>query len=440
MDAFAKPKKITLRKFFAALGGLLILYIVLCIAWPSPEDVGKPDFFADQTYQFEALRVLNDVAVAGGDTGEAEQAISQIKAGDAQSWYRAWNAAGDRTKDLALRTNDPLSKGDALLRAHNYYRSAEFFLSPHDPLRPAVWKKNIDAFYSGLDTLHVAHERFEIPYGKHHLNAVYYPGPAGAEKRPLLVVVGGYDSTMEELYFHVGAAALRHGYSVLTYEGPGQGSIIREQGLVFESTWEKPNGAVLDTFLANHVKPTKIVLLGESLGGYLAPRAAAFDSRIDGIVAFDVWYDGYAAVTRHVPPFVFWLRDHGYNDTLKFLSGLHHNTGDSWAQENGMWVFGVRDPFAVLDAFHAYGLAPVAPKIKADVLLFAGEDDHFIPSDQIDQFKKSLINARSVKSISFDRLSGGSQHCQLGAPSLWQASLFDWLGATYPAVSAKGSS
>lgn len=380
--------------------------------------------------------MLNDVAAAGGDTGEAAQAVDEVKSGDAQGWYAAWQAAGDRTSALALRTNDPLSKGNALLRAHTYYRTAEFFLSPHDPQRPVIWRKNIDAFYRGLDVLGVVHERMSIPYGEHHLTAVYYPGPAGAEARPLLVVVGGYDSTMEELYLSIGAAALRHGYSVLTYEGPGQSSVIRAQGLTFEPDCEKPNGAVLDAFLANHAHPTKIVLLGESLGGYLAPRAAAFDPRIDGVVAFDVFYDGYAIATRNVPPFAFWLRRNGYNGVLRFLAGLGGDSGATWAQENGKWVFGVSDPFAVLDAFKAYRLAPVAPRIKADVLMFAGADDHFVPSDQLDQFRNSLANARSVTAILFDRLSGGSQHCQIGAPSLWRAALFDWLNAKYTAAAS----
>jgi alpha-beta hydrolase superfamily lysophospholipase len=423
-----------MRKFLTVFGGILLVGIVASVVWPRPADMGRPTFFADRTYNFEAVRVLNDVAAAGGDTGEALQAISQIRAGDAQGWYAAWNGAGDRTRDLAARTTDSLSKGDALLRAHTYYRAAEFFLSPHDSIRPQIWEKNVEAFYAGLDALGVAHERLVIPYGKNHLNAVYYPGAAGAETRPLLVVVGGYDSTMEELYLAFGSEALRRGYAVLTYEGPGQGSVIREQGLVFESAWEKSNGAVLDAFLARHARPAKIVLLGESLGGYLAPRAAAFDPRIDGVVAFDVFYDGYAVATRNVPPFVFWLRRHGYNGILKFLAGLGSDPGATWAQQNGMWVFGVSDPFGLLDAFKAYRLAPVAPLIKADVLIFAGADDHFVPADQMNQFLESLTRAHSVTAISFDRLSGGSQHCQIGAPSLWQAALFDWLDSKYPAA------
>lgn len=423
-----------MRKTLLGAVGVVLLLGAAWFLWLKPEDRGRPRFFADQAYNFEAIRVLNDIAIAGGDTGETLQAITGVKAGDAEGWYAAWSAAGDRTAALAAQTKDRIDRGNALLRAHTYYRSAEFFLAPQDSKRPALWQKNIDAFYRGLDTLGVAYERIAAPYGEHQLHAVYYPGPPGAEKRPLLVVVGGYDSTMEELYMGTAAAAHQHGYAVLTYEGPGQGSIIREQGLVFQPDWEKPNGAVLDTFLASHPAPAKIVLFGESLGGYLAPRAAAFDKRIDGVIAFDVFYDGGAIASSKVPHFAVWLNEHGYTGVLQALNGLIANPGVTWAQQNGEWVFGVSTPFAVLDAFKAYTLAPVAGQITADVLVFAGADDHFVPADQLDAFRGSLTHARSVTAQRFDRASGGSEHCQLGAPSLWQGVLFDWLDEKFPST------
>jgi alpha-beta hydrolase superfamily lysophospholipase len=413
-----------------------IILIFVAVIWHvidrPPPDLGNPRYFADQTYNFETSRVLSDIAIVGGDAGEVGQAVAGLKAGDAQGWYTRWMAAGDRAMALAHRTADPILKGDALLRAHNYYRSAEFFLAPNDAKRPVAWKKNIDAFYQGLDVLGVKYERIKVPYGKYHLNALYYPGPAGSDAKPLLVVVNGYDGTMEETYFNIVAAALQHGYSVLTYEGPGQGSVLREQGLTFTPQWEKPNGAVLDTFLASHPTSGKIVLIGESMGGYLAPRAAAFDPRISGVVAYDVFFDAGAIASRNVPPFVFWLRDHGYNSVLNLLAGQGaSDPGAQWAVQNGMWVFGVKGPFEVLDAFKAYTLAPVASRIKGDVLILSGTDDHFVPAGQADAFEKSLTGARSVNNVVFDRLSGGSEHCQIGATSLWHAALFDWLSIKF---------
>jgi alpha-beta hydrolase superfamily lysophospholipase len=416
-----------MRKALRLVALALLLIAAVLVLWPAPEDRGRSQLFADSAYSFEALRVLNDVAAAGGDSEDTLRTVANIKAGDADGWYRAWSATADRTRAWAERTQDPLAKGQALLRAHTYYRSAEFFLAPDDARRPEAFRQNTKAFYEGLDTLAVAHERIVVPYGSNHLNAVYYPGPKGSESRPLLMVVGGYDSTLEELYLSIGAAALQHGYSVLTYEGPGQGSVLRDQSLHMQADWEKPNGAVLDQFLSTHPRPVKIVLLGESLGGYLAPRAAAFEPRIDGVVAFDVWFDGYAIATRRVFPIAFWLRAHGYDRLLTYLAGRTRDPGARWAQQNGEWVFGVSDPFAVLDAFKAYRLGPVADRITQDVLLLAGADDHFVPFDQLDPERQSLTHARSVTVVTFDGDSGGALHCQVGAPSLWQATLFDWL-------------
>ena len=422
-----------MRRILTYLFVVLVLVVITWHFWPRSVDVGRPQYFADQTYNFETIRVLDDIAVAGADNNEAAQAIRGIRVGDAVGWYTAWKAAGDRATTLASHTQDPISRGNALLRAHTYYRSAEFFLAPSDARRPAVWKLNVDSFYNALEVLGVRHERISVPYGdRHHLNAVYFPGPAGSENRPLLVAITGYDGTMEELYASVVATALQHGYSVLIYEGPGQGSVLREQHLTFQPDWEKPNGAVLDAFLANHPKPGHIVAIGESMGGYMMPRAAAFDSRIDAVVAYDVFFDGYAVATRHVPPIAFWLHDHGYNKVLNFLAGLGKDPGSEWAQQNGEWALGASGPFELLEAFKAYRLAPVADRIKADVLILAGADDHFVPPDQLDLFHKSLTQAHSVTAIEFDRASGGSQHCQLGAPSLWHAALFDWLQAKFP--------
>jgi pimeloyl-ACP methyl ester carboxylesterase len=391
-------------------------------------------FFDDQTYHFQTLRALNDIPYGGADTSEILETIKHIKSGDADSWYSAWQRTGDRVAGFACRTKDPISRGRALLRAHNYYRTAEFFLAPRDPRRLVSWQKNIGTFYKGLDTLGVRYERISAPYGALHLNALYFPGPQGSEKLPLIVICGGFDSTLEELYFVLVAAGLERGYSVLAYEGPGQGSIIREQGVPFTHQWEKPTGAILDEYLRMHPLPVKIVLLGMSMGGYLAPRAAAFDERIDGVVAFDVFFDFEAISSRSVPPIAFWFGRHGLgfllNGVVKIKSAV--SPGLRWALQNSMWVMGTHGLLETAEAFRAYTLQDVAQRIKGDVLILAGEDDHFVPVEQVRQFERSLTQARSVTSVIYVRESGGAEHCQLGAVTLWHADFFNWLTQKFP--------
>jgi hypothetical protein len=74
-------------------------------------------FFADQTYHFETLRTVGYAVSGGDDIGEVLETVKQITEGDAQSWFAAWAAASERVHDLAERTRDPVSKGDAYLRA-----------------------------------------------------------------------------------------------------------------------------------------------------------------------------------------------------------------------------------------------------------------------------------------------------------------------------------
>ena len=395
---------------------------------------GRFRFFTDQAYHFQTLRALSDIPYGGADTSEVMQTIAHIRAGDADSWFKAWERTGDRVSELAHRTQDPISRGRAHLRAHNYYRTAEFFLAPRDPRRPVSCKKNIEAFHNGLNALRIKSERIRVPHGQHHLKALYFAGPEGSQKRPLIVICGGFDSTLEELYFALVAAGLERGYSVLAYEGPGQGSILREQEVPFTHEWEKPSAAVLDYFLQEHHRPEKIVLVGMSMGGYLAPRAAAFDDRFDGVVAYDVYYDFETISLRSMPPIALWLDRHGLGFIMDAIAKTQFmlSPGQKWALQYGMWAMGTRDLRATLEAYRAYTLEGVAQRITCDVLILAGADDHFVPVEQVQQFASSLTQARSVTSMIYDRESGGAEHCQMGAATLWHATFFDWLLLKFP--------
>ncbi len=234
---------------------------------------------------------------------------------------------------------------------------------------------------------------------------------------------------VEELYFFLAASACSRGYSVLTFDGPGQGAPLREQGLQFTPEWEKPTSAVLDAFLASHPRPEKIVLIGLSMGGYLAPRAAAFESRIDGVVSYDIGYDIQAAFKAGVPSILMRLRGMGLGKLVDHLAAFaaQFNPNLKWALSNSHWTLGSSGLLEMLDAVGPYTLAGVADRIRQDVLILAGAEDQFIPLDQVEKYRRALVNARSITTKVYDRASGGHEHSQLGAPTLWQADFFDWI-------------
>ena len=426
--------------WFAVAGALVIG--VIAYAFLRRRDVGQGQFFADQTYHFQTLRVLNDVPSDGADTAEVLETIKRVRSGDPQGWFRAWSDTGDRVARSAGATTDGIAKGRALLRAHNYYRTAEFFLPSDDAKRLVSAAKNIRSFYAGLDALGVTYQQIQVPYDDgHHLEAVYYPAAEGAPRRPLIVLGGGFDSTLEELYFVLVKDAHEHGYAVLTYDGPGQGSALRDQGLTFTHEWERPTAAVIDTFLASHSRPDKMVLVGMSLGGYLASRAAAFDERFDGVVTYDVFFDWGAIARRYVPAGVFWLRDHGFGAVVDMVVQVKAALSPSfaWAINNSMWTLGIKHPLDAVTEEQKYTLSGVAQRIKGDVLILAGAEDHFVPIEQVAQFEKALTAARSVTTKIYDRASGGAEHCQLGAQTLWHADFFDWMSVKFGDVGSRAS-
>lgn len=376
-------------------------------------------FFTTQTFHFETLRNAGYIVSNCADLGEVLETVKVIAEGDTQSWYTAWKATAERVLALAERTQDSLSKGGAYMRASTYQRMAEFLLPPDDPKRPGSFEKTGSYFFKGLDTLGVRYERITVPYGAGSLRALYFPGPRGAETKPLIMFAGGFDSILEEYYPNFAEAALKRGYSVLTYEGPGQSEALRKYGLKYTAEWEKPVTAVLDEFLHTHAKPSKIVLIGMSMGGYFAPRAAAFEERIDGVVAYDTCYDFGEVASRVV-------------SAAKNPEVLK-NIDVSWGYRNALWTMGTKDVDETIKASAAYTLAPVADRIRQDVLILAGTEDHFIPFHQTADFEKALVNARSVTTRIFERPSGGAGHCQMGNLTLFHAAVFDWLLEKFPA-------
>jgi pimeloyl-ACP methyl ester carboxylesterase len=373
------------------------------------QGMGHGRFFGTQNFHFQTLRALMEAPSGSADINEVLETVKLIADGDAQSWYTAWAAMADRVLALAECTDDPISESNAYMRAYNYQRTAEFVLPPEDPKRSTSWKKSQALFAKGLEVSGVGCERISIPYQGGSLRAHYFQGTPG---KPLIMLVGGFDSVLEELYPFLGKPALARGYSVLAYEGPGQGQPLRD-GLKFTPEWEKPTGAVLDTFLTTHAKPEQIVLIGMSMGGYLAPRAAAFDERIDGVVAWDTLFDfGDAAAS------IFRLA--GDPTGAKIPDVV-------WAYNNARWTAGTSHVEDTAKAFAAYTLAPVADRIRQHVLIMAGEVDHFVPRHQTTDFEEALVNARSVTTKMFSRISGGGEHCQTGNLTLVHATIFDWL-------------
>ncbi|WP_405804317.1 alpha/beta fold hydrolase [Streptomyces sp. NBC_00210] len=392
--------------------------------------------FDDPAFDYEALRAAGYADFGGAQLGEVIAVASRIPNGDTDAWRREWTALAERVHRMgtvALGEKRTVDARAALLRAHNYYRTAEFFLRDdpaHDPEAGRLIRLSQDTFGQAAELMERPPQPVRIPYENGSLPGYFYRADDSAGPRPTLIHHGGIDSTLEEGYFFVAAAALARGYNCLCFEGPGQGSVLREQGLTFRPDWENVVTPAVDFALAQPgVDPERLVLVGTSLGGLLAVRAAAFEHRLAGCVAHDaVWQLGDVVA---LPPFVLEWVEQGCDEFANpVMYGIAvQQTFTRWLLRQALWTFGVQTPAELLRRMPAFNLSEVVGHVRCPVLVLDAEEDMFFAG--LEHAKKVYTGLNSAKSLHvFTADEGGGAHCHSGAMTLYHERLFSWLAET----------
>ena len=370
----------------------------------------------------------------GADLGEVIVTAQKVKGGDVASWHRSWKATAERVHAIgseALAAGHRVSAREALLRASNYYRTAEFFLREHPAADPEVRllsARSRETFAQAASLLDNPVVPISIPYEGTTLPGYLFLVDDSGTARPTVIYNNGYDSTLEEAYFAVGAAALSRGYNVLAFDGPGQGAALRNQGLVFRPDWEKVISPVVDFALTRpEIDPEAIALFGYSLGGLLVARAAAYEQRVAALILDDGLYDLYAASTAGTPAFFIRWIDQGRDNRTNRLAALNarFDTGARWGQQNGCWAMGAHSPADLIRKTKAYSLAGVAQRVTAPTLILDAEHDHF-SKGQPQQVEQALTQAATTL-VTLTAAEGASEHCHMGALTRSHQVMFDWL-------------
>lgn len=386
--------------------------------------------FKEPAFSFELLRAVGYTPYGGADIGECLATAERINERDLESWHREWFRTADRIHTIAeaaLSKQHLISAREAFLRASNYYRTAEFFLhtDPSDPRILATWRASRASFASAARLFAPPFEAVEIPFEDTTLPGYFYRPDDTLTPRPTLIFHGGFDSTVEELYFAGAAAALRRGYNCLTFDGPGQGRVIREQQIPFRSNWETVVTPVVVYALTRpDVDADRLALMGMSLGGCLAGRAAAFEPRLAALILFNGVYDVYDSVIAEVPSPLRGLfrREAGVvNALLTVLMRL--DVAKRWALTNGMWTGGFATPADYFQGNRRYTLEGLAKRIRCPTLVCDAEHDHFFHD------ARTVYDALTCPKeyVLYTAEEGAEEHCQVGAMSLFHQRIFDWL-------------
>ncbi len=188
------------------------------------------------------------------------------------------------------------------------------------------------------------------------------------QKTPLIVVLGGADSTLEEMYFFVGEAAPELGYAVLLFDGPGQGRVFKQHGTHLRPDYEVVVSAVLDRVWSlaaerpdTNLDLTRVVLVGASMGGYYTLRGAAAEpDRVAAVVAIDPFIDMWEFALTRLPAWFAnawmagWVPDSFLDWSCRFHMGIDFPT--RWEFGTTLAIMGKDRPVDLLREFQRYSL------------------------------------------------------------------------------------
>jgi pimeloyl-ACP methyl ester carboxylesterase len=313
------------------------------------------------------------IIIAGVDYNDFARTTGRIERWE--DWLDAWTALADEHLELAEdaeAAGRERSAGEAYLHAGVCQHFGKFVWMLDAAAHRAATERSIAAMAKAHAFLDPTAERIEAPLGDGVLAGnLRRPAPAPAPGRdrappPLVVLIPGLDSTKEE-FFHWENAFLTRGMATLSMDGPGQG----EAGfrLPIRHDYEVAVAAMLDALGArNDVDLDRVGAAGVSLGGYYAPRAAAFEPRVRAVAGISGSYN-FGEVWDDLPPL----------------------TREAFTVKSG-----ARDEREGRERAHALDLTGVLEALEQPALFVTGGLDRIIPWRQTERIAREAPNATFV--------------------------------------------
>jgi dienelactone hydrolase len=354
----------------------------------------------------------------GGAISEIDEACRSLKEASLrkgalpqQAWHESWKRVAERVEGLAIAHEEAgqhLSAGRKYLRASLYYFIAERMLPSADPRKVESYRQGLSAFKKGMQFRKEPIEWVEVPFQGNSLPALFSKAP-GEGRLPCMLHFDGFDALKEHLYVASAEEFRLRGISLLIVDHPGVGEALRLRNLHSGPDTEVPAAACVDYLETRaDVDRERVGIMANSLGGYYAPRAAAFEKRFKCCVAHGAIFDyGEIAAKRLV----------GTGGELSV---------PSWTDQL-MWVFGkdtVEEAAAVAKQLTLEG---VADKITCPLLVMHGENDRQVPLSHAQRTIEAAVNSPNRKLKVFTISEGGAEHCQLDNRTMAVDYMADWV-------------
>lgn len=344
--------------------------------------------------------------------GEIDQIGQRLRAhvGDNEQWWQAWTDMARRIEaygDAAEREGNRLTAGSYYLRAATYYFCGERFIAPSER-KWDTYRSCLRCFRKGIARRYPSIERAEVPFEGTTLPAWLLKADAPA-RAPTVVMFDGLDNAKELSVLFGGVEIARRGIHVLAIDGPGQGEALRLQGIPSRHDYEVPARAAYEWLAARpEVDPQRIAVMGFSMGGYYAPRAAAMEPRFAACVAWGGHFDYHEA----------WMRRRRIME-----SGGTKISAPSFQLP---WVLGMPDMEACMRKLEHYRLQGVAERIRCPFYCIHGENDNIVPLEFAQRLQEAVGSQdKTLRILRADE--GGSDHCQEDNRQVGVNLVADWL-------------
>jgi dienelactone hydrolase len=377
-------------------------------------------FPTNYVWSLSVVATLNN----GGLIDEVDRACKPVleasQNGDdagTEELYAAWKAVADRL--IASAEDDEkrgrlIGAGDKFYRSSLYVSQAERLQSPKWAGRNAAYQQSIDLLLKHVELSGTPLTKIDIPYEDTFLPAYYYRAESlDGKPTPVVVQLNGLDSTKEMMYYSGFPQMLaRRGISTIMVDHGGTGEALRLRNIKARVDTEAFVSPIIDWVETRpELAAEKVGVVGWSLGGYYAPRTAAFEKRVKLAVA--------------------WGANHNWAEVQQ---GRRNREGENpvphyW--EHVFWVWGVDNIDDFMDVTKDMHLNGVVEQITVPFLITHGANDRQINVKYAQQSYDAAINSPKRELRIFDEPEGGTEHISIDHMPYVAAYIADWVAETF---------
>lgn len=353
----------------------------------------------------------------GGVMGEIDPANDKVRAvaqqgedNGTEAFFDAWGELADRVRSGAEKNEAAghmLSAAEKYGRAAAYYITAERMQSRDYGPRKAMYAtmlRTMERFYATGD---IGARRVEFPYEGATLSAVFVPGH-GEGPRPCMIFCNGLDSTKEMILLTLRDRFAKRGIACLMIDQPGVGEALRLHDLHAVYDTERWASAAVDYLeTRDDVDPTRIGMMGWSMGGYYAPRALAYEPRF-----------AIGAV---------WGGNHDWGGHQKARLQREGDMPVPHYWSHVMWVWGQPDMDSFMALMEKVNLDGHLDHIRVPLLVTHGSNDRQIPLKYAHRSFDQAVNSPDRELKIFTAEEGGIEHCGADNMEPVQNFIGDWL-------------